>query len=117
MILVVKSPDSPAALAVGATETVANCRLYDAAPCDYQSGRSTFKFKSSIYGSTTVKNALKRAQHRKCCYCEAEFEANYAGDVEHYRPKGTVGAGRFRIRPGYYWLAYTWANLYYACAD
>ena len=39
------------------------------------------------------------------------------GDVEHYRPKGAIGSGKTKIRPGYYWLAYNWNNLYYACAD
>ena len=64
-----------------------------------------------------MKNALKNAQNGKCCFCEARFDANYRGDVEHYRPKGAIGSGATKIRPGYYWLAYNWANLYFACAD
>jgi uncharacterized protein (TIGR02646 family) len=64
-----------------------------------------------------IKTALKRAQYGKCCYCEAVFDAHYTGDVEHYRPKGAEGSGTNRIRPGYYWLAYAWNNLFYACAD
>ena len=39
------------------------------------------------------------------------------GDVEHYRPKGGwVQDERDRLRrPGYYWLAYEWTNLLFAC--
>jgi uncharacterized protein (TIGR02646 family) len=117
MITVTKPPGGPASLAAGAEQTALNCDLYDVDPGPYRDGRVKFKFFSSIYGSANVKNALKMTQHHKCCYCEAEFEANYAGDVDHYRPKGGVGSGRKGIKPGYYWLAYSWDNLYYACAD
>ncbi|WP_460914933.1 HNH endonuclease family protein [Spirosoma areae] len=56
-------------------------------------------------------------QYDKCCFCEADFTANGYGDVEHFRPK--VGftktlTGRL-IRPGYYWLAYDWNNLFFSC--
>jgi uncharacterized protein (TIGR02646 family) len=117
MIGVSKPPDGPASLAAGIAKTRLNCDLYDANPRQYRDGRAKFSFSSSIYGSTSIKNALKVAQHRKCCYCEAVFEANYAGDVDHYRPKGRIGSGDKAIKPGYYWLAYSWQNLYYACAD
>jgi|HubBroStandDraft_6_1064221.scaffolds.fasta_scaffold242928_2 uncharacterized protein (TIGR02646 family) len=117
MISIIKSGGSPASLANGIALTAADCARYDANSKSYRRGRAKFKFASSVYGSSKVKNALKRAQHNKCCYCEAIFEANYAGDVDHYRPKGAIGSGKNRIRPGYYWLAYLWSNLYYACAD
>jgi uncharacterized protein (TIGR02646 family) len=117
MISIAKPQDGPSSLAAGLVETASNLALYDADPSAYRNGIRKFKFISGIYGSVSVKNALKAAQHNKCCYCEAIFEANYAGDVDHYRPKGAVGAGKKRITPGYYWLAYSWSNLYYACAD
>lgn len=117
MILVAKPGRVPAALAAGSAETVANSAKFDADSPAYRAGRAKFTFLSSIYGPSVVKTALKRAQHGKCCFCESVFEATYAGDVEHYRPKGAIGAGKLRIRPGYYWLAYSWDNLYYACAD
>lgn len=116
MILVDK-PAAPRSLDAGVAETDAYCADFDADPRAYRDGQKTFSFKRSIYGSSRVKNALKHAQKGKCCFCEARFDANYRGDVEHYRPKGAIGSGATRIRPGYYWLAYTWTNLYYACAD
>jgi hypothetical protein len=117
MILVNKPDKVPRSLRAGVAETASNCEAYDANPKGYREGREKFEFKSAIYGALEVKVTLKEAQHSKCCFCESRFEANYAGDVEHYRPKGAVGSGKSRILPGYYWLAYSWENLYYACAD
>lgn len=49
----------------------------------------------------------------KCAYCEHAPLAGQPGDVEHFRPKGrpTDDAGH----PGYWWLAYTPANLLPSC--
>ncbi|MGH7025564.1 MAG: hypothetical protein ACREEB_18510 [Caulobacteraceae bacterium] len=116
MIRVVK-PAAPAVLAKGVALTAAHEAAYDLTPGPYQSGDKTFSFKKSVYGPEIVKATLKAAQHHKCCFCEARFAANYAGDVEHYRPKGAVKQTNGKLRPGYYWLAYVWTNLYYACAD
>lgn len=116
MILIAKAA-APDALAPGVATTVADCAAYDGAPESFRVGTVKFKFAKGIYGHPAVKEALKSAQHHKCCYCEARFDANYGGDVEHYRPKGAVGAGKTKIVPGYYWLAYVWSNLFYACAD
>lgn len=116
-MILVNKPVAPRSLAAGVAETITNCADFDADPQAYRTGDKAFSFKRSIYGSARIKNALKRAQKSKCCFCEARFDANYRGDVEHYRPKGAIGSGKTRIRPGYYWLAYTWTNLYYACAD
>ena len=49
--------------------------------------------------------------------CEGEFSAHVAGDVEHFRPKGSIKLPTGRIYPGYYWLAYEPTNLYFACPD
>lgn len=117
MILVTKPQVAPRALAAGVVATAASIGAYDGASHDYDAGVAKFGFTKTIYGHATVKAALKAAQHSKCCYCEARFDANYGGDVEHYRPKGAIGAGRSKILPGYYWLAYSWHNLFYACAD
>lgn len=117
MILVTKPQPAPNALAAGVALTAANLAAYDLASQDYISGALTFTFVKKVYGPESIKAALKAAQHRKCCYCESIFDANYAGDVEHFRPKGAVGSGRTKILPGYYWLAYSWSNLFYACAD
>lgn len=42
-------------------------------------------------------------QHSKCCYCE-QVQVPIHNDVEHYRPFSQ-----------YWWLAWDWANLLFAC--
>ncbi|MBS1626000.1 MAG: hypothetical protein JST83_18410 [Bacteroidetes bacterium] len=78
------------------------------------------KFDSDIYGDAAVKKVLKKAQKNKCCFCEKKQVDEY-GQVEHFRPKG----GYLEIvprdtkeklsKPGYYWLAYDWQNLFFVC--
>lgn len=56
------------------------------------------------------------AQHTKCCYCEL-IETNGFNDVEHFRPKGRADRSPGSTENhGYWWLAYTWENLLFACA-
>lgn len=76
-----------------------------------------FVFAAKIYGHRIVKRALKAAQYDKCAYCEANFAGNASGDVEHFRPKAFSQQGKAaaKLYPGYYWLAYEWSNLLYAC--
>lgn len=52
----------------------------------------------------SVKDDLAHAQYRKCCYCERVVTRAFH-DVEHYRPFAR-----------YWWLAWTWENLLFACA-
>jgi len=89
--------------------------LYTRFSKDYDQGKKTFDkfFKSGIYGHPTVKEALIEAQHGKCCYCEWNVTPGAYGDVEHFRPKGKVAEDD--AHPGYYWLAYEWSNLLFAC--
>ena len=117
MILVARPITVPKALARGAAVTARDCALRDAAPDEYRTGARKFKFVKGIYGPRAVKLALAKAQHGKCCFCEGEFDAHVAGDVEHFRPKGSVQTLAGRRYPGYYWLAYTFTNLYFACPD
>ena len=81
----------------------------------YDAGEREFTFDASVYGHLTVKEALITAQHGKCCFCERKIGAE--GDVEHFRPKGGFCQGKRTSvgKPGYYWLAYEWANLLWAC--
>ena len=65
----------------------------------------------------------------KCVYCESDVLVNQPGDIEHWRPKNRVTDETGRAieievedgttvpHPGYYWLAYEWRNLLFACAD
>ncbi|MER8563295.1 hypothetical protein [Mesorhizobium sp. M0578] len=117
MIRYTKSPGVPSSLARGIVANSDNCAAYDANPAVYRSGAAKFEIASGIYGTKIVKRQLKADQHDKCGFCEAVFDANVAGDVEHYRPKGAIEGDNGKIYPGYYWLGYAWTNLSYACPD
>lgn len=53
---------------------------------------------------SAFKGVLAERQRKKCCYCERIVTASF-NDVEHYRPFSR-----------YWWLAWTWENLLFACA-
>ncbi|UHG90134.1 hypothetical protein [Spirosoma oryzicola] len=84
---------------------------------NFDAGDFEFVFKSHIYGHEDVKKTLVEIQHGKCCFCEARVDHTSHGDVEHFRPKGgyQVSEGLPLIKPGYYWLAYDFNNLFFAC--
>jgi uncharacterized protein (TIGR02646 family) len=68
-----------------------------------------------ITGYREVAPELWRAQHEKCCYCEMDIGFSY-NDVEHYRPKGRADRQPGSVDThGYWWLAFTWNNLLFAC--
>lgn len=117
MIRIVKPAPPAVLLTKGADAARELCEAYEAAPRDYQSGEKTFDFDSSIYAATEVKELLRSAQHNKCAFCESVFTHTGYGDVEHSRPKAGYKQkdGDDLKRPGYYWLAYEWANLFYSC--
>lgn len=63
-----------------------------------------------------VKRALWERQLMRCCYCEAQVQCDY-NDVEHFRPKARADRADGTIAPGYWWLAWTWENLLFSCAN
>lgn len=74
--------------------------------------------KESIYGHANVKKSLTDLQNGVCCYCESHYDVTGYGEVEHFRPKGGWQQDKddkSLHQPGYYWLAYRWDNLMYAC--
>lgn len=76
------------------------------------------EIKKSIYGHADVKTALNKLQLGVCCFCESRYEVTGYGDVEHFRPKQGYQqdkTDKTLHKPGYYWLAYKWNNLLYAC--
>lgn len=101
----------------GREETNRNQEAYEKSPAAYDSGTAKFSFLSDIYGHVSVKEALIAAQHGKCCFCEAKITHISYGDVEHFRPKAGYRQRPHDPlgRPGYYWLAYDWSNLYLCC--
>ena len=94
----------------GKKETESLCRQCEA-------GETDFNFKNNIYGDKKVKEALKTMQCDKCCFCESKISHIQYGDVEHFRPKGGCrqNSDDPMTKPGYYWLAYEWTNLFYSC--
>lgn len=61
-----------------------------------------------------VRRKLWTAQRYKCCYCERRIDRCF-NDVEHFRPKTRAHRGPGRPNHGYWWLAWTWENLLFAC--
>ena len=107
----------PVLLTRGLAERRRICRAYLRASAKYDSGQKVFALDSSIYGHDEVKAALRAAQHDKCAFCESQVTHIAHGDIEHFRPKRgfTQRAADPLGRPGYYWLAYSWDNLLFAC--
>ena len=117
MIKTTKPPQAPTILlSKGSQKRTAHCRDYQLHKAEYDTGQRTFAFDASIYGDDTVKDALIAAQHGKCCFCERKTGKD--GDGEHFRPKaGCRQTAKSRmLRPGYYWLAYDWDNLFLSCS-
>ena len=97
-----------------AIKTQALCDLFSAGPASYISGANTFTFDEDILKNDVFISVFKSSQNNKCCYCQNDLDP---GEVEHFRPKGYFQqrlGGRI-YRPGYYWLAYEWSNLLFAC--
>lgn len=101
----------------GKKKTQANCTSYTRNAIAYDTGKEKFDFDSNVYADKTVKAALRKVQHDKCCFCESKVTHISYGDVEHFRPKAGVRQkpGDALGRPGYYWLAYEWSNLFLSC--
>lgn len=64
-----------------------------------------------------LKNILHSQYNGKCVYCESRIESDRDGEVENFRPReGARGFNSNEYAPGHYWwLAYEWENLLYAC--
>ena len=73
-------------------------------------------FEPAIYNAPAVRQALHKAQHGKCAYCEMQQQST-ALPTEHFRPKGgvTTDVDYVTSPQGYWWLAWSWHNLFFAC--
>lgn len=73
-------------------------------------------------GYDVAREALWLAQERKCAYCERTAGLDNQ-PVEHFRPKAgavrgdplVVGGPQTTDDDHYWWLAWTWENLFFAC--
>ena len=72
-------------------------------------------FKSEIWRRESVRGSIMEAQYNKCCYCE-QRRPKSGGDMEHFRPKRKPTEASNNHK-GYWWLAYDWDNLMYACKE
>ncbi|MDJ0367464.1 hypothetical protein QMK33_20130 [Hymenobacter sp. H14-R3] len=120
MIRIIKSATVPVPLATrGSTDRPRLEKKYAADPAACQvPGNKLLEAREGIYKDERVKLQLRIDQHDKCCYCETKgFAATSYEAVEHFRPKGGYqqAASDPLTKPGYYWLAYEWHNLYLAC--
>ena len=114
----VRKPAAPPILAKeGVAASAQHCADHDADPAAYASGASQFDFDSSIYGHKSVKSASRHLRHDKCEFCESDMMHTGYGDVEHFRPKGAwkQHEGSPLQYPGYFWLSYSWDNLFLSC--
>ena len=111
MIRVVRPATPPTVLAVeGRQKQQEHCAAHAA-------GEREFQFDTAIYGNEDVKSALVEMHRGKCCYCESHVRHVTPGTIDHFRPKAASqqNVGEPLLRPGYYWLAYEWENLLFAC--
>jgi hypothetical protein len=81
------------------------------------------RFRLGVY--KYLKPELSIGFCEKCAFCESRITQTQPGDVEHFRPKAgvqeedgtTVLDPHGEPHPGYYWLAYEWGNLLFACVE
>jgi uncharacterized protein (TIGR02646 family) len=65
-------------------------------------------------GGNVIEHNGEKIYNPKCAYCESTSAVVASLEVEHYRPKKAVTEEP--SHKGYYWLAYEWTNLIYACS-
>lgn len=88
-------------------------------PAHYLNNKKLVKnsFGFSVFKDKELAGVLTREFRKKCAYCESRFAAVTPNDIEHYRPKSSVGSGATELKPGYYWLGGDWNNLLISCPD
>ena len=106
----IKRPAVPSGHASRANKGTQN--LWD----EWKASGVTPTAKPSIYAHPSVKKALRQAQHDKCAFCETLNPTSH-DVVEHFRPKNGWRQKRSDPlkKPSYFWLAYQWDNLVFAC--
>lgn len=63
-----------------------------------------YEYGKSLYKTEKLQEKLKNIYYEKCAYCEKKL-IDSSFHIEHYRPKDK-----------YYWLAYSWDNLFLSCS-
>lgn len=76
--------------------------------------QSTFTFVE--YKADPVKEQLSLDYRKKCAYCESFLSHVEHPDIDHFRPKSAYrDSSGTEVKPGYYWLASGWENLFPSC--
>lgn len=69
-------------------------------------------------GYQVARATLYERQHGKCAFCESN-EVTAFRPVEHFRPKkgaqDKVNGSWVTVSTHYWWLTWTWENLYFSC--
>lgn len=119
MIKINKSKFRPAVVfKYGSDSGKEKCEIKKREHCEqYDKGVRDFNFSRDIYACDEIIYSLLNIQNYKCCYCEKRLSDRGDGDVEHFRPKGGYKQNHHTAlkKPGYYWLAYDWDNLFFSC--
>lgn len=79
--------------------------------------QETFAFDDTVLADPEVRSALIASCTGKCAYCETPLTAE-AMLVDRFRPPAGALALDGSLSPDHYWwLAYTWDNLYPSCPE
>lgn len=84
-------------------------------------GTGTEELNVTLTGYQVAKVILRERQHGKCALCERAEDA-FNQPVEHFRPKAASDdfdgtEWKPRVDSHYWWLTWTWSNLFFACDD
>jgi uncharacterized protein (TIGR02646 family) len=100
-------PDSP-----GLQELASANAFYQ----DSANAGQTYEFK--VYLSPEIESALHTLFKGKCAFCESFVSGSTYKGIEHFRPKNmAVNLDGSVTKPGYWWLAVEWSNLYLICNE
>ena len=110
MITIKNRPSSPASLN---SRQVREIKQRIADIVNNRGSISSNDFSSGYWREIDVRNTLWDSQNGKCCFCENKRARKREFDAEHFRPKAEVTEEP--NHPGYWWLAYEWDSLLYAC--
>lgn len=72
------------------------------------------RFKSDNQFLDRVTTNLADLFNNKCAYCESKIEEP---TIDHFRPSESVSDRKGQADDGYYWLSYSWFNLYLSCYE
>jgi len=86
-----------------------------------QHGATSDALKQTLKHYDGGREALFKAQHKKCAYCERRAPLS-GNSLEHFRPKSEATRSLRGERPvleetGYWWLTWTWSNHLFACTS